>query len=172
MRQRKGRRVTCARKARKLTCRVSRPRLGQAASAGNVHTARLFIGRNIGRKKMAVSNGVIERLTSLAAEMTSGGATLTNGRGRYKAPGHATIKEDSAIIDVLSSSGDACKRFSKRVRDVAKIAAKTAKQDTVLAVIDCAGLEPSAHMIDAKGKDAFPVPGLTSLRKKRRKVKK
>lgn len=116
------------------------------------HIGRVIVGgtKPDGSK---VSRGEVEKIVDVATFATGGAATVTRGQGRWRSPKTGQLyKEKSTTVEVVSSAGDSCSVFHRRMKAVAARAAKIAEQESVIAVTDCNGGEVQADLVTRSGK--------------------
>lgn len=115
------------------------------------HIGRVIVGgtKPDGSK---VSRAEVEKIVDVATFATGGAATVSRGQGRWRSPDTGKLyKEKATTVEIVSSAGDSCSVFHRRMKAVAARAAKIANQESVIAVTDCNGGEVQADLVTRSG---------------------
>lgn len=124
------------------------------------HIAQIVIGRSVqkeGRTVRVMSKAEVEGIAGQVASYFGRGATILSGKGLYAPPG-SVIKEDNLVVQVVSSGGDTCSRFKKRVYAAAARAARRGEQSSTIATVQCSGGEITADFVTPSGGRDFDLP--------------
>lgn len=115
------------------------------------HIGRVIVGgtKPDGSK---VSRAEVDKIVDVATFATGGAATVSRGQGRWRSPDTGKLyKEKATTVEIVSSAGDSCPVFHRRMKAVAARAAKIANQESVIAVTDCNGGEVQADLVTRSG---------------------
>lgn len=136
-----------------------------------VHTAKIYIGQNVnapsGKVLRPVSKSENRKIERLLLKYGTGALTKVRSAGVYydSKRKRAYPAEKTQVIEMLASAETGCAKFTSRVQALARVAAKTAKQDSVLAVTECYGKPIDGTLVAARGAPRRLAP-ITSRRRR------